>query len=71
MRLPCLSGRPAIFQVFLGFGFSVEHFGHLAIAFSLHVSVIHGFMLKHKKVSIIFRYILIVFMVCLDIFMST
>jgi len=31
MRLPDLSGRPAIFQVFFAFETSVPHFEHLAI----------------------------------------
>jgi hypothetical protein len=30
---PVLSGRPAIFQVFLGLATSVLHFGHLAMHF--------------------------------------
>jgi len=35
MRLPALSGLPAIFQDFFGLEFSVPHFGHFAILFFL------------------------------------
>jgi len=46
-----LSGRPAIFQVFVGFDTSVPHFGHLAIVFFSSVYYGSWFVLLNKKLS--------------------
>jgi hypothetical protein len=49
MRLPCLSGLPAIFQVFFGLATSVAHFGHLAIQFSSMMLLVPWFPMMMDK----------------------
>lgn len=56
MRLPSLSGLPAIFQDFFGLATSVPHFGHFAIYFSSLINYASGFpILEDKRLSIIFQ----------------